>query len=47
LASDLLLGWLVGIMTVIGPQVALYVLKLRKQINFLTHSDETLAEKRP
>jgi len=32
LASDLLLGWLVGIITVIGPQVALYVLKLRKLV---------------
>ena len=35
MASDLLLGWLIGIMTVIGPQVTLYVLKLRKQINFM------------
>jgi hypothetical protein len=47
LASDLLLGWLIGIMTVIGPQVALYIVKLRKQISFLSHPEETLAEKVP
>jgi hypothetical protein len=52
--TEVLLGWILGMATVGGPQIALYILKLRKQIDFLQNPQEnpnvpseTLAEKRP
>jgi hypothetical protein len=52
--TEVLLGWILGMATVGGPQIALYILKLRKQIDFLQNPEEnanltteTLAEKRP
>ena len=36
MASDLLLGWLLGLITVIMPQLVLEIYKLRAKIRFLT-----------
>lgn len=36
MASDLLLGWVLGLITVIMPQLVLEIYKLRAKIRFLT-----------
>ena len=39
MASDILLGFLLGMAVVGGPQIALYILKLRRQVDFLTNGN--------
>jgi len=43
MASDLLFGWVLGLMTVILPYLGLEIYKLRRQLRFLTRPHEQKA----
>lgn len=48
MASDLLLGWIIGLITVIIPQLTLEIYKLRRQLRFFTspRKEETTPTKK-
>ena len=46
IASDLLLGWIIGLITVVIPQLGLKILSLKKQIRFLMNPEEVQTKKK-
>jgi hypothetical protein len=54
MAEEFILGMVAGVSIILGPQIYLYIKKLREQIEYLkptsdsgANVQETLAEKRP